>query len=35
MGAVRNPTPLIDTTGPEVARRLKDEGVDLVFITPT
>jgi D-proline reductase (dithiol) PrdB len=35
MGALRNPTPLIETTGPEVARRLKDEGVDLVFITPT
>jgi D-proline reductase (dithiol) PrdB len=35
MGAIRNPTPLIETTGPEVAQRLKDEGVDLVFITPT
>jgi D-proline reductase (dithiol) PrdB len=35
MGAIRNPKPLIETTGPEVACRLKDEGVDLVFITPT
>jgi D-proline reductase (dithiol) PrdB len=35
MGALRNPSPLIETTGPEVARRLKEEGVDLVFITPT
>jgi D-proline reductase (dithiol) PrdB len=35
MGALRNPTPLIEKTGPEVAQRLKDEGVDLVFITPT
>jgi D-proline reductase (dithiol) PrdB len=35
MGALRNPKPLIEDTGPEVARRLKDEGVDLVFITPT
>jgi D-proline reductase (dithiol) PrdB len=35
MGALRNPKPLIETTGPEVASRLKDEGVDLVFITPT
>jgi D-proline reductase (dithiol) PrdB len=35
MGAIRNPKPLIEITGPEVARRLKDEGVDLVFITPT
>jgi D-proline reductase (dithiol) PrdB len=35
MGALRNPKPLIESTGPEVAQRLKDEGVDLVFITPT
>ena len=35
MGALRNPKPLIEVTGPEVAGRLKDEGVDLVFITPT
>jgi D-proline reductase (dithiol) PrdB len=35
MGAIRNPKPLIETTGPEVARRLQDEGVDLVLITPT
>ncbi len=35
MGALRNPKPLIEITGPEVAGRLKDEGVDLVFITPT
>jgi D-proline reductase (dithiol) PrdB len=35
MGAIRNPQALIETTGPEVAGRLKDEGADLVFITPT
>jgi D-proline reductase (dithiol) PrdB len=35
MGALRNPRPLIEATGPEVASRLKVEGVDLVFITPT
>jgi D-proline reductase (dithiol) PrdB len=35
MGALRNPKALIENTGPEVASRLKDEGVDLVFITPT
>jgi hypothetical protein len=35
MGALRNPKPLIEITGPEVAGRLKDAGVDLVFITPT
>jgi D-proline reductase (dithiol) PrdB len=35
MGALRNPKPLIETTGPEVASHLIDEGVDLVLITPT
>jgi D-proline reductase (dithiol) PrdB len=35
MGALRNPKPLIEATGPEVAIRLKEEAVDLVFITPT
>jgi D-proline reductase (dithiol) PrdB len=35
MGALRNPKPLLEGTGPEVASRLKDEAVDLVFITPT
>jgi D-proline reductase (dithiol) PrdB len=35
MGALRNPKPLIEATGPEVASRLKDEGVGLVLITPT
>jgi D-proline reductase (dithiol) PrdB len=35
MGALRNPKPLIEVTGPEVASRLTDEGVDLVLLTPT
>jgi D-proline reductase (dithiol) PrdB len=35
MGALRNPRPLIESTGPEVAARLHDEGVDVVFLTPT
>ena len=35
MGALRNPRPLIEATGPEVASCLKDDGVDVVFITPT
>jgi D-proline reductase (dithiol) PrdB len=35
MGAIRNPKPLLEDTGPEVADRLKAAGVDLVFITPT
>lgn len=35
MGALRDPRRLIEETGPEVARRLKDERVDVVLITPT
>ena len=35
MGAIRNPKPLIEQSGPDVAHRLKGEGVDLVFLTPT
>ncbi|MFQ5880150.1 MAG: glycine/sarcosine/betaine reductase selenoprotein B family protein [Dehalococcoidia bacterium] len=35
MGALRDPRRVIEETGPEVARRLKDEGVDVVLITPT
>jgi D-proline reductase (dithiol) PrdB len=35
MGAIRNPRPIIEETGPEVARRLAHEGVDVVLITPT
>jgi D-proline reductase (dithiol) PrdB len=35
MGALRNPRGLVEETGPEVARRLKHEGVDVVFLTPT
>jgi D-proline reductase (dithiol) PrdB len=35
MGALRNPRRLLEETGPEVAKRLKDEDVDLVLITPT
>lgn len=35
MGALRDCTMVAEQTGPEVAQRLKDEGVDLVFLTPT
>ena len=35
MGALRDCTVIAEQTGPEVARRLKDEGVDLVLLTPT
>jgi hypothetical protein len=35
MGALRDVTEVIEKTGPEVAKRLKDEGVDVVLLTPT
>ena len=35
MGALRNPRGIVEETGPEVAERLKNEGVDVVFLTPT
>ena len=35
MGALRDCTVVAEQTGPEVAQRLKDEGVDLVLLTPT
>lgn len=34
MGALRNPNRIISDTGPEVAKRMKDEGVDAVILTP-
>ena len=35
MGALRDCTIIAEQTGPEVAQRLKDEDVNLVFLTPT
>ena len=35
MGALRDAARLERETGPEVARRLRDEGVDAALITPT
>jgi D-proline reductase (dithiol) PrdB len=35
MGALRNPQRLLEETGPEVAQRLRDEGVEVVLLTPT
>ena len=34
MGGLGNLRRVIEDTGPEVAQRLKDEGVDLVFLVP-
>ena len=35
MGALREASRIEGETGPEVGRRLRDEGVDAVLITPT
>ena len=35
MGALRDASGVIEKTGPEVARQLKDAGVDVVLLTPT
>jgi hypothetical protein len=35
MGALRDTVRLEAETGPEIGRRLRDEGVDAVLITPT
>ena len=35
LGAQREPRVIVDVTGPEVAERLLDEGVDVVLLTPT
>ena len=35
MGANRDPKRIVEETGPEVARKLLDEGVDAVLLTPT
>ena len=34
MGAQREPRKMLEETGPDVARRMKAEGVDLVFMVP-
>jgi len=35
MGALRDVTGIVEDSGPEVARRLKAEGVDVALLTPT
>ena len=35
MGALRDMRRIQEETGPEVAQRLKDEGAEVVFLTPT
>ena len=35
MGAIRDATELATETAPEAARRMLDEGVEVVFLTPT
>ena len=35
MGAIHNPDPLVERTAPEVARKLADDEVDAVLLTPS
>ena len=35
MGALRDASKVVDETGPEVARKMLDEGVDVALLTPT
>jgi D-proline reductase (dithiol) PrdB len=35
MGAIHDPTPLVEETAPEVAGKLVDDGVDAVLFTPS
>jgi D-proline reductase (dithiol) PrdB len=35
MGAIHEPTPLVEETAPEVAERLVEDGVDAVLLTPS
>ena len=35
MGALRDPSRVVNDTGPEVARKMVEEGVEVVFLTPT
>lgn len=35
MGAIHDPSRLVEATAPEVAEKLADDGVDAVFLTPS
>jgi D-proline reductase (dithiol) PrdB len=35
MGALRDTSEVVEQTGPEVARKLVNEGVEVAFLTPT
>lgn len=35
MGAIQDPTPLVEETAPEVAEKLVEDGVDAVLLTPS
>jgi hypothetical protein len=35
MGAIHDPTPLVEETAPEVAAKLAEDGVDAVLLTPS
>jgi D-proline reductase (dithiol) PrdB len=35
MGAIHDPTPLVEETAPEVAEKLVEDGIDAVLLTPS
>ena len=35
MGALRDVSRIVDETGPQVAKQLRDDGAEVVFLTPT
>jgi len=35
MGAIHDPTPLVEETAPEVAAKLLEDGIDAVLLTPS
>jgi hypothetical protein len=35
MGAIHDPEPLVESTAPEVAGKLVEDGVDAVLLTPS
>ena len=35
MGALRDVSRIVDETGPQVAQQLRNDGAEVVFLTPT
>jgi hypothetical protein len=35
MGAIHDPTPLVESTAPDAANKLVEDGIDAVLLTPS